>query len=508
MIDNYNGWCIGECIGSGSFGKVYRIYKDNYGHVQEAALKVMELPQSNSELTLLCSEGMTYDQAEEYYKDIIEDMGKEFKLMSVLKGHPNIVNYEDHNIIPKTDEFGWTIYIKMELLTPLLQYSQEHELQTNDIITLGIHICQALELCTNHNILHLDIKPENIFISESGDYKLGDFGIARELDKAVDNSSQNGTKNYMAPEVFRGTEYDATADIYSLGIVLYRFLNNNRLPFLPPAPVQVRYSDYEQAMQMRLDNELIHPPCNASPDLAEIILKAISFNPERRYQNPTQMKLELEKLLQSDNNSTPVRQTADKAAAFESSRSPDSKDIQAEDSSDDYMYLPPIDEEPFIANTDDFSPKRRLNVPLIIGMIVIFLLIGIIAYARAQILNDTTPSAIAKPSSSPTASPVQSTVPTTDVTKMPASTLNTSTNLRKEVTSKPIQKASKSSSNTKKNNSKDVVKSTSKNKKNSKKATKRTSKSKKKNSKKTAKRTSKSKKKNSKKATKLTSKNK
>ncbi|MBQ5559678.1 MAG: serine/threonine protein kinase [Lachnospiraceae bacterium] len=308
MIDNYNGWCIGECIGSGSFGKVYRIYKEDFGHVYEAALKVMELPQSNSELMSLCSEGMSYEQAEAYYKDVIADMGKEFALMSDLKGHSHIVSYEDHSIIPKTDGFGWTIYIKMELLTPLFDYIRDHELHVNDAINIGIHICEALELCATRKIIHRDIKPENIFVSKSGDFKLGDFGIARELDKTTGNLSQKGTKNYMAPEVFRGTKYDATVDIYSLGIVLYRLLNNNRLPFLPPSPVQVRYSDYEQAMHMRLNNELILPPCNASPDLAEIVLKAISYFPERRYQSPTQMKMDLKKVLQnnakSEDNST------------------------------------------------------------------------------------------------------------------------------------------------------------------------------------------------------------
>lgn len=320
MIDNYNGWCIGECIGSGSFGKVYRIYKEDFGHTYEAALKVMELPQSNSELMSLCSEGMSYEQAEAYYKDVIADMGKEFALMSDLKGHSHIVSYEDHSIVPKENEFGWNIYIKMELLTPMFDYIRDHELHINDAITIGIHICKALEICASRKIIHRDIKPENIFVSKSGDYKLGDFGIARELDKTTGNLSQKGTKNYMAPEVFRGTKYDATVDIYSLGIVLYRLLNNNRLPFLPPSPVQVRYSDYEKAMHMRLNNELIPPPCNASPDLAEIILKAISYFPERRYQDPSQMRMELEKLLQanqkSTNNDTISTATQNNASTF------------------------------------------------------------------------------------------------------------------------------------------------------------------------------------------------
>ena len=69
-------------------------------------------------------------------------------------------------------------------------------------------------------------------ISRFGEFKLGDFGIARELDRNVNGLSKKGTFSYMAPEMYRGEDYDQRVDIYSLGIVLYRLRNHNRLPFI------------------------------------------------------------------------------------------------------------------------------------------------------------------------------------------------------------------------------------------------------------------------------------
>ena len=69
------------------------------------------------------------------------------------------------------------------------------------------------------------MKPENIFVSRFGDFKLGDFGIAREQAHTMSNMSKKGTYSYMAPEIYKGEKYDSSIDIYSLGIVLYKLMN-------------------------------------------------------------------------------------------------------------------------------------------------------------------------------------------------------------------------------------------------------------------------------------------
>lgn len=293
---NFQGWRIEESIGEGAFGKVYRIVRDEFGHTYEAALKVIDIPQSQSEVNSFKNEGMTDENVTTYFHDMVEKIVEEFALMSRLKGNSNIVSYEDHVVEKKKDEFGWRIYIRMELLTPLFSYVKKHGLSEQDVIKLGIDICRSLELCRKNNIIHRDIKPENIFISPSGDFKLGDFGIARELEKTSAGLSKVGTKNYMAPEIYKGFEYNSTVDIYSLGIVLYRFLNDNRLPFMPPAPQPIKYSDQEMASTMRLSGQTMPKPANTSEELSKIVLKACAYLPEERFALARDMRKELEKI--------------------------------------------------------------------------------------------------------------------------------------------------------------------------------------------------------------------
>lgn len=164
-----------------------------------------------------------------------------------------------------------------------------------DILKLGIDICRALEICQEKNIIHRDIKPENIFVNDRGDFKLGDFGIARTIEKTISNLSKKGTYAYMAPEVYRGMKYGSSVDIYSLGMVLYRYLNQNRMPFLPFGTI--RYQDRENALERRMQGEIIPPPINGSDELKAAVLKALSFDAKERYRTPKEFREALENCL-------------------------------------------------------------------------------------------------------------------------------------------------------------------------------------------------------------------
>jgi serine/threonine protein kinase len=98
----------------------------------------------------------------------------------------------------------------------------------------------------------------------------------------------------MAPEVMRGTKYDASVDIYSLGLVLYRLLNNNRLPFLPPAPAPITFSQREAAQAKRMSGVSVPPPVNGNEALKNAVLKAVSFEPSERFSNAASMRAALE----------------------------------------------------------------------------------------------------------------------------------------------------------------------------------------------------------------------
>lgn len=287
-------WKLQRLIGAGSYGKVYEAQREEFGTTYQAAIKIITIPQSESEITSAYAEGMDEQSVTAYFRNLVEDIVQEFVLMSKLKGNSNVVSYEDHTVVPHKDGVGWDIIIRMELLTPLLDRIREQSLACKDVIQLGIDICKALKLCQKLNIVHRDIKPENIFVSPLGDYKLGDFGIARTIEKTSGGLSKKGTYTYMAPEVYRGQPYNSTVDIYSLGIVMYRLLNENRAPFLPTYPAPITHADREEALARRMSGEDLPTPKNADGRLAKIVQKACAYQPAERYSSPIQMQQELE----------------------------------------------------------------------------------------------------------------------------------------------------------------------------------------------------------------------
>lgn len=283
-------WQVVRQIGRGSFGVVYEVVRRDYSVESHAAVKVISTPQNKSELDSLRAEGLSEEATRTYLQGVVNDFVSEIQLMESFKGVQNIVSVEDYKVVEKKDEIGWDIYIRMELLTPFNSYVCDKTLSEQEVIKLGIDLCTALELCARCNIIHRDIKPENIFVNPFGDFKLGDFGIARKLENVTGGLSQKGTYNYMAPEIEKGSQYDATVDLYSLGLVLYRLLNRNRLPFLDTDRQLLNPNERMNAVRRRMDGEPLPPPCDASPAMAQIILCACAYEPGRRFSSAAAMK--------------------------------------------------------------------------------------------------------------------------------------------------------------------------------------------------------------------------
>lgn len=121
-------------------------------------------------------DGFDEDTITGIFTSQVKRIVEEFRLMAQFTGNSNIVSYEDHMIVPHEDGKGWDILIRMELLEALPRYCSRAVLTEEETIKLGIGICRALELCQKQNIIHRNIKPQNIFVNRFGDYKLGDFG--------------------------------------------------------------------------------------------------------------------------------------------------------------------------------------------------------------------------------------------------------------------------------------------------------------------------------------------
>lgn len=300
------GWEIVRCIGSGSSGKVYELKKkDEYGGDFHCALKVISVPGSQKEYDEML-ETMSEFAMRAKLREKVEEISNEYRLLGALRGHPNVVNCEDQMIIPHENDMGWDIYIRMELLQSLPDYVRENGMTVENVIKLGSDMCSALELCRENNIIHRDIKPQNIFVSRYGVFKLGDFGVAKASTIRT-SADKVGTYSYMAPEVYKGKGYDDRVDIYSLGMVLYWLLNERRGPFLPMPPQTPTAEQTTDAQIRRFRGETLPQPKNGGAALKKVVMTACSYKIADRYSDPAEFKRALKLAAQGKAEPEPVQ---------------------------------------------------------------------------------------------------------------------------------------------------------------------------------------------------------
>lgn len=313
QIQGYN---IVSKLGSGGYGTVYLGEKEDLGKRYQTAIKHISMPDAEGYESVL--QDYNYDKAatQAHFEKMVEGITAEINTLLELSKKDNryIVAYYDHDIQRSDDPLRFEIFMRMEYLTPLNKYIRQNGMTLGDVIRLGLNMCDALTLCHNNGVMHRDIKEANIFISDSGNYKLGDFGVAKVAIETTQAGSIKGTASYMAPEIYLREPYDTSVDIYSLGIVLYKLLNNQRLPFMPDAPAQFTVDDKNAAEARRLKGDTPPLPANAKNRLGEIIVKACSAK-ATRYAKAEELKADLQGVLRTlsgdDYDSVVIAQSSD-----------------------------------------------------------------------------------------------------------------------------------------------------------------------------------------------------
>ena len=294
----YPGWEIVGKLGKGSYGTVYKISR-NLGKSQEyAALKVLSIPK-DEDLNDLRQNGYDQESLTETFKQQKQEIVDEYVMTQKLGGNTNIVNVHDVTCVQHDDDLGWDIFIRMELLTPLTQLVEQATLPEYQVVKLGKDLCRALSLCERNNILHRDIKPQNIFVSSNADYKLGDFGIAK-IAESTSSGTKAGTFKFMAPEIYNNRPYGSKSDLYSLGLVMYWLLNEKCAPFMPLPPAKKTANDESVARKKRFDGDPLPPPAQGSEELKAIVCKACAFRPEDRFSDAREMLGALETIYVSE----------------------------------------------------------------------------------------------------------------------------------------------------------------------------------------------------------------
>ncbi len=218
----------------------------------------------------------------------LENFRKESHAAASLS-HPNIVNVYD------VGKEGNINYIVMELVSgqPLSELIREEApIDYKRVVELTRQIASGLSVAHKHNIIHRDVKPHNILITEDGVAKITDFGIAKAVKTTtiVDQTAEAimGSVHYFSPEQARGGYVDEKSDIYSLGIVMYEMLTGN-VPFDGENPVNVALK--------HINEEMLPPSKLVSgipPRIEQIVMKATSKFPTSRFSSADEMIKELD----------------------------------------------------------------------------------------------------------------------------------------------------------------------------------------------------------------------
>ena len=291
----WESWKTDEVIGKGSISRVYKISKREFGKEYTSALKLISLPSKDHKIELKrLGENNGVEELKKYIHNLVKKTIYEVRLLYELKGHSNIISYEDH-IIKKLSEENWIILLRMELVKPLREYIIENQFTREKTIKLGIDICTALETCHFRNKVHGSINESNIYVSMNDSFKLGGFSLI-DSEIGIDyRTLKTSDYDYIPPELYKDNLYNDKSDIYSLGVVMYKILNNG----------VYLLDEFEESEKFfkKMSKAKIKPPVHSFEGLSEIILKACSQNPYDRYHTAEEFKNDLLKLKLFNNES-------------------------------------------------------------------------------------------------------------------------------------------------------------------------------------------------------------
>ncbi len=290
--------------------------------------------------------------------------------------HPNIINVFD---VGSDENIHYIVMEYIEGVTIKEYIRQKGEpLSSKETIEIALKIAEALRVSHANKIVHRDIKPQNIIISNNKDVKVTDFGIARATtsNTITTNASAIGSVHYFSPEQARGGYVDDKSDLYSLGITMYEMVTNT-LPFQAESPVSVAIQHIKEELPKPSSiNEKIWS------NLEAIILKATQKKPERRYQKADEIIEDMKKALQNPSSHDFVELIDINDSPTINMSTKDMLQIKEESMN----YKQESNENPVNVNNNSKS-KDNDKIIIISAILTSFIIIGVLLFAGFKIIN-------------------------------------------------------------------------------------------------------------------------
>lgn len=302
-------------------------------------------------------------------EDIVDKFKKEATAIANLND-PYIVNVLD---VGSQEDYNYIVmeYVKGKTLKEFIR--EKGRISYDLALDFSVQIAKALDCAHKNNIIHRDIKPQNILVTEEGVLKVTDFGIAKSTNSSTITNTSNviGSAHYFSPEQAKGNYIDSRTDLYSLGVVIYEMVTG-RVPFNADSPVSVALKHIQ---------EEVVPPKNinsAVPDsLNKLILKAMEKEQIKRYQSAKEMIVDLDKIKNDPNTiigAVPV--TEDDFTRVMPSVNPVNAAAvkkSTTNSNDDWEE----DEDEWDEDEDDASKKKnKTKLGIILALVAVLILAG------------------------------------------------------------------------------------------------------------------------------------
>ncbi|MBE6049420.1 MAG: Stk1 family PASTA domain-containing Ser/Thr kinase [Clostridium sp.] len=380
-----------EKIGEGGMSVVYKA-RCNKLH-RNVAVKILKKELSGNE-------------------DIVNKFKREATAIATLSDN-NIVNVLD---VGTQDDLNYIVmeYVKGNTLKDMIREFGKLNYETT--IKIGLQIAKALECAHKNNIIHRDVKPQNVLVTDDGVIKVTDFGIAKSTDSATltNTTTIMGSAQYFSPEQAKGSFVDARTDIYSLGVVLYE-MATGKLPFEADSPVTIALKHIqEEAVPPKQVNSRVPESLN------KLILKCMEKDANKRYQTAKELITDLQKIKEDPNavidaveedydGKTIVMTAVNPAPGVASNKKDVIEDEHASEYDDEYdddEYDDEYDDDEYDDEYDDYddeeedgkkSSKSNKNIKKIIVGIIAAIAVVLLAVGGVSLLSGSSKEEVTIP---------------------------------------------------------------------------------------------------------------
>ncbi len=293
---SFLGYTVGEKVSEDDLETVYKVIKEDGHNIR--ILNHITIPIENQYTSVMNSMDDDIIKVNNYFGKIISRFSRDISILSQLseKGVKDIVRYYENKIMKTDSPHQYEIFIITEKLTPLEEYIRNNDLRVSDVIKMGMSILKGLDACHSNGIIHQDVNEKSIFVTEKGEFKIGNFRIFKALKNICQNNFLNKILSFDDVEsYFEKDGHTKLSDLYSLGMVMYRLLNYGQNPFHLHFVKKFNIKGEKCAFEKFMSGKMF---AFGGEQIGNVIVKAITKN-KKSFQNSNEFIRALEKAVKN-----------------------------------------------------------------------------------------------------------------------------------------------------------------------------------------------------------------